>query len=466
MAWLDPLILSRIHFAFTISFHIIFPSFTIGLAAWLAVLKFLHLKTNKEIYSQIYQHWIKIFAVSFAMGVVSGILLSYQFGTNWSVFSRNTGNVLGPLMGYEVLTAFFLEASFLGIMLFGHDKVSNRMHLVATLIVAIGTVISAFWILSANSWMHTPAGYRIDENGVFYPTDWVQVVFNPSFVYRFIHMVLAAYLTTSFVVAGVAGYYFIKGIHKDHAKIMLGMAMITISILSPLQIFAGDLQGLGTLKHQPVKVAAMEGIWEDEVGANLRLFGVPDEEAETTRYSVEIPYATGLILTHSLTGEVKGLKNWPKDERPPVAIVFYAFRIMVGLGFVMLFIGIAGTYLYFRGKLFETRWFNKACLLCSPIGFISILSGWFVAECGRQPYVVYGLLKTKDAISPVPAESILFSLITFICVYSMIFGFGLYYVIRLMRKGPDVIGDVTIGSHNIKDPIAVIDVKPKRGKNV
>ncbi|MCE2992524.1 MAG: cytochrome ubiquinol oxidase subunit I [Candidatus Jidaibacter sp.] len=462
---LDPLILSRIHFAFTVSFHIIFPAFTIGLASWLAMLKFLHLKTGKNVYMQIYRHWIKIFAVSFAMGVVSGIMLSYQFGTNWSVFSKNTGNILGPLMGYEVLTAFFLEASFLGIMLFGHNRVSERMHFVATLIVAVGTLISAFWILSANSWMHTPAGYRIDADGVFYPTNWVEVVFNPSFIYRYTHMIMAAYLTTAFVIAGVAGYYLIKGIHKDHAKIMLGMAMITISILSPLQILAGDLQGLKTLEYQPAKVAAMEGIWENERGANLRVFGVPDAEDEVTKYSIEIPYLTGLILTHSLDEEVKGLKNWPKDERPPVAIVFYAFRIMVGLGFVMLFIGISGAILYFKGKLFNTRWFSRACLICSPIGFISIISGWFVAEVGRQPYLVYGLLRTKDALSPVPAESVLFSLITFICVYSMVFGFGLYYVIRLMHNGPDVIGDAIVGSHNLKDPVAIIDKKSKRGKD-
>lgn len=461
MSTLDPVILARIHFAFTIAFHIIFPSFTIGLASWLAMLEFLAIRTGKKVYREIYQHWIKIFAVSFAMGVVSGLLLTYQFGTNWSVFSRNTGNILGPLLGYEVLTAFFLEASFLGIMIFGYNKVSERMHFVATLIVATGTVISAFWILSANSWMHTPAGYRVDEHGVFYPTDWLKIVFNPSFVYRFFHMVLAAYLTTAFVVAGVASYYLIKKVYKPHARIMLGMAMLLISSVIPLQILVGDLHGLNVLEHQPVKIAAMEGIWENEKDASFRVFGVPDVKEEVTKYSIEIPHLSSLILTHQIDGEVKGLKNWPVSERPPVGIVFYSFRVMIGVGGLMLLVGVLGAFLHFKGRLFTSRWFHYLCVTLSPIGFIAILAGWFVAEVGRQPYVVYGLMRTASAVSPVLPGNILFSLITLMIIYAVVFGFGLYYILRLMKRGPIVKEETPFGSHGIKEPAIISDIKLK-----
>ncbi len=450
MSMLDPVILARIHFAFTIAFHIIFPSFTIGLASWLAMLEFLAIKTGKKVYREIYQHWIKIFAVSFAMGVVSGILLTYQFGTNWAVFSKNTGNILGPLLGYEVLTAFFLEASFLGIMIFGLNRVSERMHFIATLIVAIGTLISAFWILAANSWMHTPAGYRIDESGIFYPTNWLAIIFNPSFIYRLPHMILASYLTTAFVVAGVASYYFIKNVYKEQARIMLGMAMLLISIVIPLQIIVGDMHGLNALEHQPVKVAAMEGIWENEIGASFRIFGVPDAEEEVTKYSIELPYASSLILTHKPDGEVKGLKNWPKSERPPISIVFYSFRVMIGIAGLMLLTGSLGAFLYFRGKLFTARPFHYLCLSLSPAGFIAILAGWFVTEVGRQPYVVYGLMRTTEAISPVAPHNILFSLLTIMSIYAVVFGFGFYYILRLMKKGPEVAHDMPYGSHGIK----------------
>ena len=319
---LDPVMLARIQFAFTISFHIIFPAFTIGLASWLAVVEWRWLKTGNPVYQEIYRMWVKIFAVTFGMGVVSGVVLSYQFGTNWSVFSDKVGNVIGPLLGYEVLTAFFLEASFLGIMLFGWNRVSPRMHFASTVIVAFGTLLSAFWILAANSWMQTPQGYRVGEDGLLYPTDWLQIIFNPSFPYRFAHMILAAYLTTAFVVGGIGAYYLWRRRHVKHARVMFGMAMLMAIFVAPLQPIVGDLHGLNTLEHQPAKVAAMEGIWETERGAALKLFGWPDEAEERTKYAIEIPKLSSLILTHDLDGEVKGLKEWHPEERPPVAVVF------------------------------------------------------------------------------------------------------------------------------------------------
>ena len=339
---LDPVILARVQFAFTVSFHILFPAFTIGLASWLAVLEWRWLKTGNPVYAETYRMWVKIFAVTFGMGVVSGVVMSFQFGTNWSVFSDRVGNVLGPLLGYEVLTAFFLEASFLGVMLFGWNRVSPKMHFAATLIVAAGTLISAFWILSANSWMHTPQGFSSGEDGLLYPTNWLAVIFNPSFPYRFAHMVTAAYLTTAFVAAGVGGYYLARDRHVPHARIMLGMAMIMAIVVAPLQLLVGDLHGLNTLAHQPAKVAAMEGLWETRSGAPLVLFGWPDAEAEATRYAIEIPKLSSLILTHELDGEVKGLTAWPREERPPVASVFWSFRIMVGIGTLMILTGLMG----------------------------------------------------------------------------------------------------------------------------
>lgn len=439
-AFLDPVLLARIQFAFTVSFHIIFPAFTIGLASWLAVLEWRWLKTGKKTYESLYKMWVKIFAVTFGMGVVSGVVLSYQFGTNWSIFSDKIGNVIGPLLGYEVLTAFFLEASFLGIMLFGWGKVSKKMHFASTVIVAFGTLVSAFWILSANSWMQTPQGFIIDEQGLMQPSDWIQIIFNPSFPYRFMHMVSAAYLTTACVVAGVAGYYFLykQDQYLKHAKKMLSMALLIIGTFGPAQLIIGDMHGLNTLKHQPAKVSAMEGIWEDEQGADLRLFANIDEENETNTFELKIPNLAGLILTHSLDGTVKGLKSWPKDERPPVAIVFWSFRIMVTLGMLMILTGLLGAWLYYRKRLYTSSLYHRWCMFMAPAGFIAVLSGWFVTEVGRQPYTVYGVLRTADSISPVMAEQILASLIAFIVVYSFVFGMGCYYIFKLVRKGPAI----------------------------
>ena len=460
---LDPILLSRIQFAFTVSFHIIFPAFTIGLASWLAVVEGLWLKTQHPVYKEIYQFWIKIFAVAFGMGVVSGLVLSYQFGTNWSRFSDATGNVLGPLLGYEVLTAFFLEASFLGIMLFGWNRVSPKMHFTATCIVAVGTLISAFWILSANSWMQTPVGYTIAADGLFYPQNWLEIIFNPSFGYRFMHMILAAYLTTAFTVGGVAAWYLLKGRFVEHARIIFAMAMLMAVFVAPLQLFIGDLHGLNTFKHQPVKVAAMEGIWENETGAALRLFGVPNEDTETTDYSIEIPYLASLILTHDPQGEVKGLKNWPPSERPPVGWVFYSFRVMVGLGMLMILTGVLAVVLYFRKTLFTANLFHRWCVCMAPSGFIALLAGWFVTEIGRQPYLVYGLLKTADGVSPITGQQAAISMLSFVIAYSIVFGAGMFYIFKLLRKGPNTAeSEELFGQHGLKTPVTISDVFPQQ----
>lgn len=451
----DPNFLSRIQFAFTISFHIVFPSFTIGLASWLAVVEALWLKTGNSVYQEIYKFWIKIFAVTFGMGVVSGVVMSYQFGTNWSGFSDKVGNVIGPLLGFEVLTAFFLESSFLGIMLFGWNKVSPRMHFFATLIVAVGTLISAFWILAANSWMQTPAGYEMRADNILYPINWLDIIFNPSLPYRLCHMIAASYLTTAFVVAGVSAWYMLHNRFIAHARIMFGMAMLMAIFVAPLQLFIGDQHGLNTLKHQPAKVAAMEGIWETERGAGLRLIGLPDSKSEQTKYALEIPKLASLILTHDSNGEIKGLKEWSANDRPPVAIVFFSFRIMVGIGILMILTGIIGSYLYLRNKLFNTRWFQYWAITMTPAGFIAVLAGWFVTEIGRQPFVVYNLIRTAEASSPVLGQYIFISLISFVVVYTFVFGAGTYYIIQLIKKGIPASEDKEIfGLHSLSNPLA------------
>ena len=449
-----PLILARAQFAFTVSFHILFPAFTIGLASWLAVLEWRWLRTKNPVYLEIYRMWVKIFAVTFGMGVVSGVVLSYQFGTNWSVFSDRVGSVLGPLLGFEVLTAFFLEASFLGIMLFGFNRVSPRMHFASTVIVAFGTLVSAFWILSANSWMHTPVGFREGQEGLLFPSNWLEIIFNPSFPYRLVHMVTAAYLTTAFVVGGISGYYLWRGRHPAHARIMLGMAMIMAVFVAPMQLIIGDMHGLNTFEHQPTKVSAMEGLWESQRGAPLLLFGWPDQEAEVTRYALEIPKLSSLILTHDLNGEVRGLKEWPADERPPVAIVFWSFRVMVGLGVLMILTGLTGAVLHLRKKLFETRWFHVWCMLLTPAGFMAVLAGWVVTEVGRQPFIIQGVMRTSEAVSPVAAAPLTVSLLAFITTYTFIFGAGTYYILRLIAKGPQD-SQQAYGNHGMQDPPVV-----------
>lgn len=434
--FLDPVLLARIQFAFTISFHIIFPSFTIGLASWLAVVEWRYLKTNNEIYRQIYQMWIKIFAICFGMGVVSGVVMSYQFGTNWSVFSDKVGNVVGPLLGYEVLTAFFLEASFLGIMLFGWGRVSKKMHFASTCIVAIGTIISAFWILATNSWMQTPQGFEIGADGLMYPTNWLEIIFNPSFLPRLFHMITAAYLTTAFVVGGVAAFYLFKNIHLQHAKKMFAMSMLMAVFVSPLQLFIGHAHGDNTLKNQPIKIAAIEGNWQRGSHKPLYLFGMPNEITETTDYGLKIPNGASIILTGKAEGVIPGLQDVPKEDRPPVLPVFWSFRVMVAMGLSMIFTGFMAVILYFRGKIFSSKLFQLWCMLMTPSGFIAVLAGWFVTEIGRQPYTVYGVMRTVNSISPIAAEQVAISLLIFVIVYKFIFGAAIYYIYKLVTKGP------------------------------
>ena len=460
---LDPVLLARIQFAFTVSFHIIFPSFTIGLASWLAVVEWRWLKTGNKLYEEIYRMWVKIFAVTFGMGVVSGVVLTYQFGTNWSTSSDMIGNILGPLLGYEVLTAFFLEASFLGIMLFGWNRVSPKMHFASTVIVACGTALSAFWILSANSWMQTPQGYRIGESGLLYPTSWLEIIFNPSFPYRFVHMIVACYLTTAFTVGGIGAYYLWRKQHVKHARIMFGMAMIMAIFVAPLQPIFGDIHGLNTLEYQPAKIAAMEGQWETERGAALRLFAWPDDEEERNLFSIEIPYISSLILTHDINGEVKGLKAWPKEERPSSLILFWAFRIMAGLGALMALTGVMAAVLYYRKRLFDTTWFQYWCMALTPSGFIAVLAGWFVTEVGRQPYMVYGVIRTADSVSPVLGPHVATSLLLFIITYTFVFGAGSYYILRLIGKGPVTTGEQTYGTHGVEKPPLVTDLASEEG---
>jgi len=438
MELFDALTLARLQFAFTISFHIIFPAFTIGLASYLAVLEALWLYTGRGVFISVFNYWKKIFALSFGMGVVSGIVMSYQFGTNWSVFSDKTGPILGPLMGYEVLSAFFLEAGFLGVMLFGRERVGQRLHMFATLMVALGTFLSAFWILSANSWMQTPAGYTVNSAGQFAPANWWAVIFNPSFPYRLVHMVLAAYLTTAFVVGAVGAFHLLRNSGNEGARVMFSMAMWMAAIVAPIQIFAGDQHGLNTLEHQPAKIAAMEGHFDTQRGAPLILFGWPDMQSEKTRFAIEVPKLGSLILTHEWDGQVKGLKAWPRADRPNALILFWSFRIMVGLGLLMALLGMLSLVARYRGRLYDWGMLQRFAVLMGPAGFVAVLAGWITTEVGRQPFTVYGLLRTVDSASPIDAQAVGFSLLAFIVVYFAVFGAGTFYILRLMGNTPDI----------------------------
>jgi len=432
---LDPVLLARLQFAFTITFHIIFPSFTIGLSAYIATVGVLWLRTGEERYERLMRFWTKIFAVSFAMGVVSGLVLSYQFGTNWSRFSVVTGNVIGPAIGYEVLTAFFLEATFLGVLLFGFGRVPPWLSVLAAAVIAAGTAMSAFWIISANSWMHTPTGHEV-RDGIAYPVDWLAIIFNPSFPYRLAHMVTAAYLTTAFVVLAVGARYLLAGKHEEHGRTMVLMAVGMIAVLAPLQLFFGDQHGLNTLQHQPIKVAAMEAHWDGSKPGDFHIFAWPDEKNEVNRFEISIPRGASLILTHDPNGLFPGLKSVPASERPPVKPVFFAFRIMLAIGFTMIGVGIVGLFLWWRGTLFTARWFLWPASQAWWIGFVAVICGWIVTETGRQPWIAYGILRTADAISPISASSVAVTLALFVLVYGIVFAMGIYYINRLIAKGP------------------------------
>ncbi|MCG6875479.1 MAG: cytochrome ubiquinol oxidase subunit I [Betaproteobacteria bacterium] len=433
---LDPVFLSRLQFAFVVAFHILLPAFTIGLAAFIVVLEGLYLVKRDETYLRLSLFWLRIFAVSFGMGVVSGIVMPFQFGTNWSEFADATANVTAPLLAYEGLTAFFLEAGFLGIMLFGRKLVPQWAHFFASIMVASGTLLSAFWILAVNSWMQTPAGYELVD-GRFFPADWLAVIFNPSFPYRFAHTVTAFMVTTGFVVVGVAAYYLRHGRHVTESRTMMSMTFWLLSLSVPLQLVIGDSHGLNTLAHQPVKISAMEGLWKTESRAPMVLFAIPDEAAETNRYEIAIPALASIYLTHDIDGVVQGLKAFPRADRPPVIPVFFAFRAMVGIGVLMLAVVAWSWWLRARKRLFDSRLFLVVCQAMIPLGFVAVIAGWIVTEVGRQPWVVYGLMRTSDAVSPsLTGSDVVMSLILYIAVYAVVFGAGLFYLVRLVRTGP------------------------------
>jgi cytochrome bd ubiquinol oxidase subunit I len=433
----DAVVLARAQFAFTMSFHIVFPVFSIGLASYLAVLEALWLWTGREVFINLFNYWLKIFAVAFGMGVVSGIVMSYQFGTNWAAFSDKAGPVVGPLMAYEVLTAFFLESGFLGVMLFGLKRVGPRLHFLATVMVAIGTLMSAFWILSSNSWMQTPAGYAVNADGQFVPADWLKVIFNPSFPYRLVHMVLAAYLTTALVVGAVGAFHLLRSQHLAGPRVMFSMAMWMATLVAPIQILAGDQHGLNTLEHQPVKIMAMEGHFDSHPnGAPLILFGLPDEAAAKVKYAIEIPKMGSLILKHSPNAPLAGLDTVPRENWPPVPIPFWSFRIMVGMGFLMLALGLFSLWTRWRGTLYQTRLLHIFAMAMGPAGFIAVIAGWVTTETGRQPFTVYGLLRTVDSASPLAAPAVGSSLLAFVIVYFIVYAAGLTYLFRLMAAPP------------------------------
>ena len=451
--------LARAQFAFTVMFHFMFPSFSIGLASYLAVIEGLWLKTGRLVYLGLFRFWLKIFAIVFAMGVVSGIVMSYQFGTNWAVFSDKAGSIIGPLMGYEVLTAFFLEAGFLGVMLFGMGRVGRRLHFTATVLVAIGTLISSFWIISANSWMHTPAGFAMNTAGQFVPVDWWRIVFNPSFPYRIVHTVLGAYLTTSLIVGAVGAWHLLREPAEVHARVMFSMAMWMVVIVGPLQALAGDTQGLNTLEHEPAKIMAMEGHYQSHThGAPLYLFGVPDQQAGRLRYAIGLPKVSSLVLRHDANAPLAGLDTVPRKDWPPVPIVFWSFRVMVGLGLLMIALGAAGLVARARAKLWSWRWLHRFALAMGPSGTVAVLAGWTTTEVGRQPFTVYGLLRTTDSVSPLAAPAVAASLAAFAVVYFIVFGTGIWYLLKLMARTPQA-GEIPPGA-DLEGPIRTAGITP------
>ena len=432
-----PELLARIQFAFTVSFHIIFPTLSIGLAMFLAIVEGLWLATKDGLYLQIYRFWLGIFAMTFAVGVVTGIVLSFEFGLGFARFGEMAGPVIGPLIALEVLTAFFLEAGFLGIMLFGLKRVGAKLHFVATCMVALGTCISASWILSANSWMQTPDGIKVVD-GRIVVTDWFRVVVNPTWLYRLPHMLVAAYLTGSFLVAGVGAWYLLRGKHIEFGRRTVSMGMMFATVLIAVQVFLGDLLYGRMLEYQPAKMQAAEGFWEKQSSspAPYYWFIVPDQRAQRNRLALGTPYLGSIWLTHSLTGRVAGLKNTPPDRQPEMGLVFYGFRVMYGLAIIMFALAAAFLYLRWRGRLFDARWFLRSLVVMAPAGVVATLGGWYVAETGRQPWVIYGLLRTVDAVSPVPARVLLLSLAAFVCIYSVFLASVLVFVLRVIRRGP------------------------------
>lgn len=462
---LDPLFLSRIQFAFVVSFHAIFPVLTIGLASYIALLETLLFKTDNPVWERLSKFWTQVFAVVFGMGVVSGIVMSFQFGTNWSNFSYATANFLGPVLSYEVITAFFLEAGFLGVLLFGRNKVPRGLHLFAAWMVAIGTFISAFWILSANSLMQTPAGLEL-RGELYHVTSWSQALFTDSFFYRFWHMIIASFLTGAFVVAGVSAWYLLKGREVATNKKALSMSLWLLLVIAPTQLLVGDLHGLVTLEKQPTKVAAMEGNWERGTGVPLILFAIPDQKNEKNHFEIKIPKLASLILTHDLDGEVPGLLDVPADERPPVFGVFWAFRVMVGLGVLMIGFAITGLILRRGGRYASAPLFLKGLVVMSVTPFIAVLAGWFVTEMGRSPWLIYGLMTHAQGVTPsLTGGMALFTLIGYILVYAAIFSAGIYYLMRMFQAGIESLDSYKDNdSDHAKRPLSAAHVPLEKGE--
>ena len=459
---IDTALLSRLQFAFTISFHILFPAFSIGLAIFLAIMEGLWLKTKNPEYLNICKFWVQIFALTFGMGVVSGIVMEFQLGTNWAGFTRLAGGVLGPLFTYEVLTAFFIEAGFLGVMLFGWNRVGPKLHYLSTLLVTIGTTLSAYWIMSANTWMQHPVGYE-KVGDVFNATSWMQIVFNPATFPRFFHMLLASYICASFVICSVSAFYLLKNRHLIFAKKCFSFIWLILLFAVPMQVILGDRTGLEVHENQPIKTAAIEGLWETQRGAPLLLFAIPDQEKQSNRFVISIPYLSSLINTHNWNGELVGLKSVPPSDQPHVAPVFYSFRLMVGIGFIMLFLSIISLYLRWKKRLFESRWFLKICWFSAPLGFIALWCGWITAEVGRQPWIVYNLLRTADAVSKVTLQNIVISFSLIFIVYGIIFGcFYFYFLDKIIRKGPTVTEqtEITHQPFQYMPPSAPPEAKP------
>jgi cytochrome d ubiquinol oxidase subunit I len=433
------ILIARNQFGFTISLHIVVAAFSIGLANFLMVLEGLWLWKKRQTFIDIYNYWLKIFTLTFVVGAVSGIVMEYQFGTNWSAFSTKAGAVIGPMMMYEVVVAFFLESGFIGVMLFGMKKVGKWLHFAATTCVAGGSLLSAFWILSANSWMQTPAGYRVAADGRFVPVDWWAIIFNPSFPYRFAHMTLAAFLGTAFVVGGVGAWHVRRDHANAHARMMFSMALWMAAIVAPAQLVVGDQHGENTLEHQPQKLAAMEGDWQPHpsgAGVPMVLFAIPDVQAHTNRFEVAIPRLASLYLHHNLTGTIRSLDEFPPQDIPPVPIVFFAFRVMVGLGLLMIAVGVASIVLRWRGALYDARWLQYVMIAMSPAGFVAMLAGWTVTEVGRQPYTVFGQLRTADSMSPVALPAVSWSAGCVLATYVVAFGIGLASLLRILAKPP------------------------------
>jgi len=464
---MDPtaLLLSRLQFAFTISFHIIFPAFTIGLAAWLTVLEALHLRTGKTVYQVLFEFWLKIFGIAFGLGVVSGVVMGFQFGTNWSELSRMSGPIQGPLLSYETFTAFMLEASFFGILVFGRKRVRPWFYLFSVAMVALGTTLSAFWIMINNSWMQVPVGY-VQQNGVLVPDGWAKIIFNQVAMVRFMHMLLAAYLSSAFCVAATGAWYILRKTYRSEALIMLRMGLFLAAVLVPVQLVFGHLVGDYVHQHQPAKFAAIEARWHDEQPAGEVIIAIPDPATESNRYEIKIPVLGSIIGSMSTTSKEVGLTSFPPQNRPPVLIPFLTFRVMVGCGLIMLGLAWLGSWLIIRRRLEASRWVLRFIFLSFPLPFIATLAGWYTAEVGRQPWVVYGVLRTEHAMTPfLTAQAAATSLILFAVVYAFIFSFGIYYIYRQLRAGPGVSPVAASPDVMANRPMSLADPEPLSGRN-